>query len=116
MTNKINVNALPEFDLAEQLRDEEDIIIYMNMVLEDGDTDELIRALGYVAKARGMTQIARRAGLGRESLYKALAPGAQPRFDTIRKVMKAMDISLTTGSALPRRPRQRLKRPMVKPS
>ena len=94
MTNTINVNTLPEFDMAEQLRDEEDIAIYLNLVLEDGDTDEFIHALGHVAKARGMSQIARKTGLGRESLYKALTPGAKPRFDTIQKVLKAMDISL----------------------
>lgn len=94
MANQVIVSDLPRFDMAEQLRNEEDVVAYLSLVLADGDTDELIRALGHVAKARGMTNIARKAGLGRESLYKALTPGAKPRFDTIQKVLKAMNISL----------------------
>ncbi|HFE38023.1 MAG TPA: putative addiction module antidote protein [Gammaproteobacteria bacterium] len=60
------------------------------MVLEYGDTDELIRSVGYIAKARGMTEIAQKTGLGRESLYKALKAGSKPQFDTIIKVLKAI--------------------------
>ncbi|MNP57343.1 hypothetical protein D3C76_1521660 [compost metagenome] len=63
-------------------------------MLADGDTEELIRAIGYVAKARGMSQIAKDSGLGRESLYKAFAPGAKPRFDTMLKVIHALGIDL----------------------
>lgn len=82
------------FDLADYLQNDEDIAEYLTQVLADGDTDELIRAIGHVAKARGMSQIAKDSGLGRASLYKALAPGAQPRFDTVLKVMRALNIEL----------------------
>ncbi|WP_022957250.1 addiction module antidote protein [Spongiibacter tropicus] len=94
MNDKIKVSDLAEFDMAEQLRSEEDIAEYLSMVLEDGDTNELIRAVGYVAKARGMTQIAQASGLGRESLYKALRVGAKPQFETISKVLGAMGVGL----------------------
>lgn len=83
-----------DFDLAELLDSEEAISIYLSKVLSDGDNDELLRAIGYIAKARGMTQIASSTGLGRESLYKALAPGAKPRFETIMKVVHALGIDL----------------------
>ena len=85
---------LINFDMAEQLRTDEDIASYLSMVLEDGDTDELIHALGYIAKARGMTQIAKETGLGRESLYKALRSGSRPQFDTIMKVLKSLNFDL----------------------
>ncbi|WP_112135827.1 addiction module antidote protein [Marinomonas primoryensis] len=85
---------LTNFDMAEQLRTDEDIASYLSMVLEDGDTDELIHALGYIAKARGMTQIAKETGLGRESLYKALRSGSRPQFDTILKVLKSLNFDL----------------------
>lgn len=86
--------ALKSFDMAEQLRDDADIAAYLSMVLEDGDTDELIAAIGHIAKARGMTQIAKESGLGRESLYKALRSGSRPQFDTILKVLKALGLEL----------------------
>lgn len=86
--------VITEFDLAALLDSEEAISEYLSQVLADGDTDELIRAVGHVAKARGMAQIARDSGLGRASLYKAFAPGAKPRFDTVVKVMRAMGVEL----------------------
>ncbi|GFM60581.1 putative addiction module antidote protein [Pseudomonas cichorii] len=85
---------LVPFDMASLLDSDEAITEYLSQVLAEGDTDELIRAVGHVAKARGMAQIARDSGLGRASLYKALAPGAKPRFDTIIKVMRAMGVEL----------------------
>ena len=85
---------LVDFDLTELLDSNEAISEYLTQVLADGDSDELLRAIGYIAKARGMAQIASSTGLGRESLYKALAPGAKPRFDTIMKVMQALGIEL----------------------
>ncbi|MFA7553540.1 MAG: addiction module antidote protein [Spongiibacteraceae bacterium] len=94
MVKKIKVADLPEFDMAEQLRNEEDIAEYLSMVMADGDTDELIRAIGYVAKGRGMTEIAKVSGLGRESLYKTFRPGAKPQFDTVMKVLKAINVDL----------------------
>ncbi|QSB00732.1 addiction module antidote protein [Methylomonas sp. BW4-1] len=82
------------FDMTTLLDSDEAISEYLNQVLEEGDSDELIRALGYIAKAKGMAMIAKESGLGRESLYKALAPGAKPRFDTVLKVIRALGVKL----------------------
>lgn len=95
MGGKISVSTLKVFDITEYLDSDEAIGEYLSQVLEDGDSDELIRALGYIAKARGMAMVARDSGLGRESLYKALAPGAKPRFDTVLKVMRALGVKLS---------------------
>lgn len=86
--------VITEFDLADYLDSEEMIAEYLSQVLAEGDTEELLQAIGHVAKARGMTQIAKDSGLGRESLYKAFAPGAKPRFDTVLKVMNALGVEL----------------------
>ena len=86
--------AIRQFELADYLQTDEDIAEYLSQVLDEGDSDELLRAIGHVAKARGMAQIAQASGLGRESLYKALAPGAKPRFDTILRVMHALGVNL----------------------
>jgi probable addiction module antidote protein len=83
------------FDAARYLTDDVAVAEYMNAVLESGDTNLLILALGDIARARGMAQVAKDTGLGRESLYKALAPGAKPRFDTILKVARALGVRLT---------------------
>ncbi|MDX8128194.1 putative addiction module antidote protein [Methylomonas sp. LW13] len=82
------------FDMITLLDSDEAVSEYLNQVLEEGDSDELIRALGYIAKAKGMAMIAKESGLGRESLYKALAPGAKPRFDTVLKVIRALGVKL----------------------
>ena len=95
----MNNNKLQTFDITEYLDSEEAIAEYLSQVLEDGDTDEFIRAIGHIAKAKGMAQIAKDTGLGRESLYKAFRPNAKPRFDTVMKVMNAFQIQL---SATPR--------------
>jgi len=94
MTKKIKISDLPDFDMAEQLRDDEDITVYLNLVLEDGDSSLLVAALGDIARARGMTDISRASGITREALYKALRPNAHPRFDTISKVCKALGVKL----------------------
>lgn len=96
MRKKINVEALPEFDLAEHLKTDEDIATYLSVVLEDNDSSDLRHALSVVARARGMTEVARAAGLTREALYKALRPDSQPRFDTIARVCRALGLKLTT--------------------
>ena len=83
------------FDAARYLTDDVAVAEYMTAVLETEDPDLLLLALGDVARARGMAQVAKDAGLGRESLYKALAPGAKPRFDTVLKVAKALGVRLT---------------------
>ncbi|HEK0906308.1 MULTISPECIES: addiction module antidote protein [Pseudomonas] len=82
------------FDMAVLLDSDEAISEYLSQVLSDGDTDEVLRALGHVARAKGMSQVASESGLGRESLYKALSPGAKPRFDTVFKVIRALGIDL----------------------
>ena len=83
------------FVLSEYLDSEEMIQEYFAQVMADGDADEIISALGHIARARGMTMVAKESGLSRESLYKALAPGALPRFDTILKVTRALGLRLT---------------------
>lgn len=92
-TTKMKAKLVP-FDAARYLTDDAAIAEYMNAVLETGDTDLLLLALGDVARARGMAQVAKDAGLGRESLYKALTPGAKPRFDTVVKVARALGVRL----------------------
>ena len=84
-----------EFDPSVYLDSEETIAEYLTFTLEENDPDLLLAALSNVAKARGMSQIARESGLGRESLYKALTPGSKPRFETIMKVMHALGVKLT---------------------
>lgn len=83
-----------DFDVAYYLDSEEMIAEYLNQALASGDTDLLLAAIGDVARARGMAQVAQEAGLGRESLYKALTAGAKPRFDTIFKVLNALGVRM----------------------
>jgi probable addiction module antidote protein len=89
------IRKLLPFDAARYLTDDAAVAEYMNAVLETGDADLLLMALGDVARARGMAQVAKDTGLGRESLYKALAPGAKPRFDTVLRVARALGVKLT---------------------
>ena len=90
-----SASRLVPFDAARYLTDDAAVAEYMTAVLETQDPDLLLMALGDVARARGMAQVAKEAGLGRESLYKALAPGAKPRFDTVMKVARALGVRLT---------------------
>ncbi len=90
---------LVAFDAARYLDDDEAIAEYMTAVLETNEPDLLLLALGDVARAKGMAQVARDAGLGRESLYKALAPGAKPRFETVMKVARALGVKFTAQPA-----------------
>ncbi len=94
MIKKIRVADLPDFDPADHLKDEADIAAYLSLVIEEGDPGELARALGVAARARGMAQVAEESGIGREALYKALRADAQPRFDTIARVCKALGVKL----------------------
>lgn len=82
------------FDAADYLDSEDMMAEYLNQALASGDTDLLLAAIGDLAKARGMAQVAREAGLGRESLYKALTAGAKPRFDTVFKVLQALGVRM----------------------
>lgn len=85
---------LPTFDMAEHLKTDEDVAAYLSLVLEEDDPSELAHALGVIARTRGMSEIASASGLTREALYKALRPGSQPRFDTIRRVCGALGVCL----------------------
>jgi probable addiction module antidote protein len=92
-------DALPEFDASEYLEDEKAIAEYLTVVLEEEDPTLLASALGGIARARGMTEIAKLSGLTREALYKALRPGAQPRFETIYRVCMALGVRLVARPA-----------------
>ena len=88
------MNNLTTFDISQYLDSQEMIAEYLSQVLADGDTDELLIAMGNIAKAKGMSQIAKDTGLGRESLYKTFAPNAKPRFETIMKVLNSFGVKL----------------------
>ena len=83
------------FDVSEHLNDEEVIAEYLTAALEDPNPDVFLMAVGNVAKARGIMEIAKASGLGRESLYKALAPGAKPRYETVRKLIDSLGLHMT---------------------
>jgi probable addiction module antidote protein len=97
----MNVSEFKEFDVTKHLDSEEAISEYFAACLELEDNDLLMAALSDIAKARGMSKVARDAGLNRESLYKALSPGSKPGFDTVRRVMAAVGVKLTAVSAGP---------------
>jgi probable addiction module antidote protein len=80
------------FDAADYLDNDEVIAEYLTAAVEDLNPDVFLAALGDVAKARGMAQIAKDAGLGRESLYKALGAGAHPRYETVNAVLRALGV------------------------
>ena len=83
-----------KWDAAENLQSKEDVAAYLDAVLEDGDSDLLKAALGDIARAKGMTEIAEATGLGRANLYKALSPEGNPEFSTVAKVLKALGLRL----------------------
>ena len=89
------MEKLLPFDAARYPTDDAAVAEYMTAVLETDDVDLLPLALGDVARARGMAQVAKDAGLGRKSLYKALARGGKPRFDTVLKVARALGVRLS---------------------
>lgn len=82
------------WDPAEHLETEEDMAAYLEAALEDGDSAVIAAALGDIARAKGMSQIARETGLGRENLYKALSPDGNPEFSTVLKVVRALGLRL----------------------
>jgi probable addiction module antidote protein len=86
--------GLAPFDASDYLDDEETIAEYLRAALDNPDPDAFLSAVRDVAKARGISRVAADAGLGRESLYKALRPGAQPRFDTVRRMLGALGVAL----------------------
>ena len=94
MSKRIKIADLPEFDAAPYLESEASIAAYLTDILEAGDAALLASALGEIARARGMTEIAKSAGITREALYKALRPGSAPRFDTVSRVCAALGVKL----------------------
>ena len=91
------MNKIKPFDAADYLDGEEVISEYLNVALEDPNPDVFLMAISDVAKARGMSRLAKDAGLGRESLYKALAPGAKPRYETVIKLLRALGVELNAS-------------------
>jgi probable addiction module antidote protein len=96
-TLKTKLKTIP-WDSAAYLKTNEDIADYLEAVFEDGDPALVAHALGVVARAKGMAKIARAAGLGRESLYKALSPDGNPEFATVFKVMRALGLKLKVAA------------------
>ncbi len=82
------------WDAADHLKTDADVIAYLEAAFEDGDSGVVAAALGDIARAKGMTKVARQAGLGRESLYKALSAGGNPELGTILRVVRALGIKL----------------------
>ena len=91
-------NDLTDFDISQYLDNKEVIAEYLTQVIEEGDMDELFLAIGNIAKAKGMSQISKDTGLGRESLYKTFKKGSKPRFDTVLKVLNSFEIKLKAST------------------
>jgi probable addiction module antidote protein len=92
--NKKNILGLAPFDAADYLDHDETIAEYLAVALENPDPDAFLGAVRDVAKANGIAKVAENAGLGRESLYKMLKPGAHPRFETVRQLLSALGVRL----------------------
>lgn len=101
MSKRIKVANLPEFDAAHYLDSETSIAAYLTDILEANDAALLASALGDIARARGMTEIAKTAGITREALYKALRPDSAPRFDTVSRVCAALGVRLVAQPVHP---------------
>ena len=93
MSNR-TTQHLASFDACDYLDNEETIAEYLALALENPDQDAFMMAVRDVAKARGIASVATKAGLGRESLYKTLQSGSKPRFDTVRRLLAALDVKL----------------------
>lgn len=91
---RITADDLPEFDAAPYLDSEEAVAAYLTDILAANDAGLLAAALGDIARARGMSEIAKSAGITREALYKALRPGSEPRFETVNRVCAALGVRL----------------------
>ena len=96
MTMSIETDIAP-FDAVDYLDSPEMMAAYLASCMEDDTPGLFMKALSDIARAKGMTEVAKKSGLGRESLYKALSPGAHPRHDTIRKIIVALDLKLTVA-------------------
>lgn len=93
------MKGFEKFDAARYLNNEVAIAEFLSAALEDDNPQVFVAALGAVAKARGMAQIAKDAGLGRESLYKALAPESKLRYETVHKLMTSLGLKLTATAS-----------------
>ena len=87
------------FDIADYLDDDEMIQEYLNTILEEGDSKDIVVALRHIAKAIGMSKIAEQTGMSRPSLYKALSENAKPQFETILKVLRAVGGNLKINAS-----------------
>jgi probable addiction module antidote protein len=94
MSKRVKVSELPGFDTAEYLNSEADLAANLTTVFEENDPALLAAASGDIARARGMSQVAKDSGIAREALYKALRPGSEPRFETISRVCAALGVRL----------------------
>ena len=101
MSKRIKAADLPEFDAAHYLDSETSIAAYLTDILEANDAALLAAALGDIARAIGMTQMASQAGVTREALYKALRPDSAPRFDTVNRVCAALGVRLVAQAVHP---------------
>ena len=88
------MSKLATFDISQYLDNKEMIAEYLSQVIEDGDMDELLEAIGNIAKAKGISQKAADTGLGRESLYKTFQSGSKPRFETVMKVLRSLGVNI----------------------
>ena len=88
------MSKLATFDISQYLDNKEMIAEYLSQVIGDGDMDELLEAIGNIAKAKGISQIAADTGLGRESLYKTFQSGSKPRFETVMKVLRSLGVNI----------------------
>jgi probable addiction module antidote protein len=94
-TKKTKIKDLKKFDVVDYLKTEKDIAAYLSAVLEDGDPALFVAAIGDIARAKGMTEIAKKSGVTRESLYRALKVEARPRFETVTRVVQALGMKLS---------------------
>ncbi|QWE20892.1 addiction module antidote protein [Polynucleobacter sp. AP-Kolm-20A-A1] len=92
---KTKVKDSKKFDVVDYLKTEKDIAAYLSAVLEDGDPALFVAAIGDIARAKGMTEIAKKSGVTRESLYRALKIEARPRFETVTRVVQALGMKLS---------------------
>lgn len=92
------VTETSPWDITQHLKSDDDIAAYLDAVFADGDIDEIGRALGHVARARGMSEIARTTGIARSTLYKALDEGGNPTLSTLFSLMKALNLRLTVSA------------------
>ena len=89
--------ATRAWDITEHLGTNAEVAAYLDAVFEGGDADEIRRALGHVARARGMTDVARQVGITRAGLYKALGEGGNPSFGTVTAILKAVGVRMQVG-------------------